>query len=179
MFFDMDEWVSFSKSICSRKEGLILGCDWYTGEKKNDFRIMVCELPFIDAYWCGDIVGKCLPVFKSICPSIGHGHNPHWMEIPEDGFISFNEKEYPFSNSDFHEVLIKLKNGNLYTGFIELTGLFSSWCPSFNMMKHGDYNDIDSWRELPTAPAFTPKPPLTAEQKKKEKEFLKQFDKLA
>lgn len=168
----MSVWFSLKENPPSKTEGFVLGCDWYRGEEERDFRMAICELPTVDAYWCGIKQGKALDVFKSICPAIGHGHNAHWMEIPADNWIKFDAEKYP--HRELTEILIKLINGNYYVGFIELGGILEDWCPSFNMMKHGSIEDIDYW-EMPQAPKYVAKPPLTKKDKAIEKKFLKSF----
>lgn len=165
-------WIPFSQHISDKVEGFVLGCDWYPGEKEDDLRMAICELPFVDAYWCGEITGKCIAVRNSICPSIGHGHNAHWMEIPSDEWVSYDMRPYPNTSLVDGEVLIKLKNGNVYVGFIESW----DWCPSYNMFKHGSLDDIEFWRRLPKPPKYLQKPAMTEEQKKKSEEFLKKID---
>lgn len=166
----MSAWINLNEAAPKKTEGFVLACDWHPGDKEEDIRFAICELPAFDAYWCGIKKGVAMNVFKSICPCIGHGHNAHWMEIPADDWIKFDAQSYPYR--ELHEVLIKLHNGNCYVGFIELAGLWQDWCPSFNMMKHGSIEDIEYYRELPKAPVYIPEPELTEEEKKIEKEFM-------
>jgi hypothetical protein len=169
------KWINLKENPPLQKKGFVLGCDWYIGEKESDYRIAACELPIFESYWCGIPNGAALNVFDSICPAIGHGYNAHWMEIPrDDRWIKFDADNYPYQR-ELHEVLIKLKNGDFYTGFIELYHLFPSWCPSFNMMKHYWLDDIEAWRELPPSPPFVKKPPETEEEKRISEEWIKSF----
>lgn len=169
-------WISFTERMPECKED-ILACDWYLEHRDNDFRMHVCESEPQDQHWCGELTGKkVLSVKNSICPDMGNGLSPYWMSIPDrmyQGWVDFDQENYP--HKDLHEVLIRMHSGNYYVGFIESF----DWCPSFNMMKHGSLESIESWMELPEKPEFIEPPKLSeeelAERERKSCEFLKRF----
>jgi hypothetical protein len=171
------EWIFFDDRMPTGSED-VLACDWYPDYAKHNFRMHVCESEAIDQYFCGELTGKkVLSVKHSICPEIGNGLSPYWMQLPNPQsarWIKF-DMEKPPKWEKYHEVLLQMKNGDHYTGFIENW----DWCPSFNMFKHGDFDDIDYYMELPKPPKFIETPKLSTEEKlireKKSKEWLKNF----
>lgn len=145
------EWISFNKDMPDQKsKELILGYDVWCG----DPRIHVCEPEMSEVYQHGKKTdGYSLGVYKSICPDIGWGENPHWMPLPEkynEKWIKYNQETYPYNKHLYEQkVIFKLNNGSIYVGFI------NSWdaVPSFNMMsKYVSTDAISHWMELPEAP---------------------------
>ncbi len=129
---------------------LVLAYDNYN---EGENRFAVCEA---DPIWiknrCND--GKLrtfLYIKNSIAPGLSDDSNAYWTYLPKDddsGWNLFETDNNPFNSLELIEVLIKLKNGNLYVGFIESF----DWCPSFNMFKHGELSSIKKWMPLPDAP---------------------------
>jgi hypothetical protein len=163
------EWISLKENPPTNK-GLVLGCDWYSG----DYRVLVCETPGHDAYWCGKKTGyKTLDVLNSCCPSIGDGGSSYWMPIPkkkDKRWIKFVKGKY--KEGEYDEVLVHLFNGNYYVVVIN-AGCFE---PTFNMFKWGDLESIDVYMKLPEPPPYVAPKPLTAEQEEQKKNWLKQWD---
>ena|ERR1700733_13457643 len=171
-------WIELDKFAPFNVGDTVLGCDWYCGDTERDYRVMVCEAGGVEQWWCGEKTGKLvLRVKNSICPDIGHGNSAHWMPLPPRDDIRWNKFDIEKTPKweKYHEILIRLHNGNNYTGYIE----FASWCPSYNMFKYGSLEDVEAWMELPNPPKYIPPPILSEEEmelrKEKSREWLSNF----
>lgn len=173
------EWVLLNSDYVDTEENVI-GCDWYPdGSEENNFRMHICDGKAHDQYWCGEMTDqKVLSVRNSICPEIGDGESAYWLSIPNQDdprWIAFDIDKPPSWKENYHEVLILLYSGNIYTGFIENL----DWCPSYNMFKNGSFESIKAYMELPEKPKYIAPPILSQEEielrEKKSEEWLKKI----
>lgn len=92
-----------------------------------------------------------LSVYNSICPPISSNEHGYWAYLPENDskeWIPFVSEEREGDAFYENEVIVRLHNGSIYTGFIQWFGFE----PSFNLFKSVPRESISHYMSLPEYP---------------------------